>query len=107
MVSREGSQCRVGDPPAGGEHARGLHLERGPQLVDLGEIVGGERSNEDAAVARLDEQAAAHQAIESGAERVAPNVEFLGERDLAEMLSWFEAPVEHLAFELVLEGLDA
>jgi hypothetical protein len=107
MVLCEGGPRRVGDPAACGEHARGLHLERGPQLVDLGEITGGERPNEDAAVARLDEQAPAHQSVERSAKRVPPDVELLGKRDLTEMLAGLEAAVEHLALERILERLDA
>ena len=66
-----------------------------------------ERPNEDAAVARLDQQAPAHQSVERGSKRVAADVELLGECDLTEMLAGLEPAVEHLTLERILERLDA
>ncbi len=89
------------------EHPGGLHLERGSQLVDLGEVVRRQRPDEHTTVARLDEQPPPHQAVERGAQRVPPDIELLGECDLTEMLPGLEPAVEHLTLEFVLEGLDA
>jgi len=50
---------------------------------------------------------AADEAVEGGPKRVPPDVELLGEPDLTEMLAGFEPAVKHLAFEFVLERLNA
>jgi hypothetical protein len=67
--------------------------------------VRGERAYEHAAVARFHQQAPARKAVERGAKRVAPDVEFDRERNLAEMLTRLESPFEDLTLEFVLEGL--
>jgi hypothetical protein len=69
------------------ERTERLRLERRPQLVDLHEVVLGERADEDAPVPRPLEQPAPDEAVERRPQRVPTDVILLGELDLAKVLA--------------------
>ncbi len=84
-----------------------LDLDRRAQLVDLAQVLSSQRTDEESAVARLDDQPAANQSVERRAKRVPTDLELLGEADLAEMLPRRITAVKHLSGERGLERVDS
>jgi hypothetical protein len=103
LVMRKRTASRVRHGSTRRECPCRLDFDRRSQLVNLTEILGGQRADEDSTVACLGDQPSTNEPVERGAERVPTDLELLGEVDLAEVLPWLKAAVQHLSGERFLE----
>ena len=98
-IARGGFGTRDGFPErrdlgvgcAGYELARHCRFQRGPHLVDLARLVGGERGDGEDAAAAAHDEALGFQRLQSGADRGAAGAEFSNEIALDEARAGAEA----------------